>query len=241
MTAELRCVTVHIDTGRWSETVLNAVDLAIPAGQITAVLGGPGSGKSMLARALTGQLPTTAQCSGVVLICGEIAKDQHRPRLPEQVGYVPQDGVTAFDPDETVGAQLHALQDRHHAWSVERACAAAHYPADGLLLLPHHNSGGQIQRAALAAALLAAPGILVADGPTNSLDTGTAYQVWKSLRDYADSGAAVLVISNEVKMMITDGFADRIVMMHEGRVLSAGPTALMLDSDPYLQALFRAS
>ncbi|MBF6236196.1 ATP-binding cassette domain-containing protein [Nocardia otitidiscaviarum] len=241
MAAELRCVTVHIDTGRWRETVLDAVDLAVPAGQITAVLGGPGSGKSMLARVLAGQLPTTARCSGKILIGGELFEDQHRPYLPEHVGYVPQDGVAAFDPEKTVGAQLCALHERHRAWSVERACAAAHYPAEALPLLPRHNSGGQVQRAALAAALLAAPRVLVADGPTNSLDTGTAYQVWKSLRDYADSGAAVAVISNEVKMMITHGFADRLVMMHDGRIRSAGSTAQLLDSDPYLQALLRAS
>ncbi|MFE3194898.1 ATP-binding cassette domain-containing protein [Nocardia sp. NPDC059240] len=241
MNAELRCLTVHVDTGRWSGTVLDAVDLTVPAGRVTAVLGGPGAGKSMIARALAGQLPNTARCSGQVLVGGVVLGDQQCPRSRESVGYVPQDGVTAFEPEGTVGAQLRAQQIQHGAWSVERACAAAQYPAEALGLLPRQNSGGQIQRAALASALLAEPDVLVADGPTDSLDTGTAYQVWKSLRDYADSGAAVLVISNDIKMMITYGFADRMVMMHDGHVLSAGPTSSLLDSDPYVQALFRAS
>ncbi|WP_460727526.1 ATP-binding cassette domain-containing protein [Nocardia heshunensis] len=208
--------------------MLSSVDLVVPAGQITAVLGGPGAGKSMIARALAGELPTTAQCRGKILVDGK------------RVGYVPQDGVTVFAPDKAVGAQLRAWEERHREWSVERACAAAYYPADALALLPHQNSGGQIQRAALAAALLAAPDLLIVDGPTNSLDAGTAYGVWKSLRELADSGVGVLAISNEVRLLITGAFADRMVLMHEGCVLAAGSTTHLLESNPIVQALFRA-
>ncbi|MEU8898716.1 ATP-binding cassette domain-containing protein [Nocardia sp. NPDC048505] len=239
MNAALRNLTVHIDTGRWSETVLTAVDLTVPAGAITAVLGGPGAGKSMIAAALSGRLPATAQCRGQILIGAESVPPY--PGLQSQVvGYVPQEGLSAFDPHETVGAQLRALHARHHAWSIERACAAAYYPLDTQELLPHQHSGGQIQRAALAAALLPAPPILIADGPTNSLDAGTAYAVWKSLRAYADSGAAVLVVSNELRTMITGGFADQLVLLEEGRVLATGPAMELLDSNPLVQALWRA-
>ncbi|MFD8099345.1 ABC transporter ATP-binding protein [Nocardia fluminea] len=171
MTAELCCLTVRVDTTRWSETVLTEVDLVVPAGQITAVLGGPG------------RLPATAQSRGQVLIDGEVAD-----------------------------------------------------------LLPHQHSGGQIQRAALAAALLPAPRVLIADGPTNSLDMGTAYGVWRSLRDYADSGAAVLVVSNEVRMLTHGGVADRMVILHEGRVLAAGTTAeLGKSTDTFVRTLLRSA
>lgn len=64
MGAEMQGVTVHIDTGRWSETVVDSVDLVVPDGQITALLGGPGSGKSMAIAALTGTLPTSATLTG---------------------------------------------------------------------------------------------------------------------------------------------------------------------------------
>ncbi|MEU1982706.1 ATP-binding cassette domain-containing protein [Nocardia sp. NPDC019395] len=242
MTAELRSLTVRIDTGRWSETVLDAVDLIVPRGRITAVLGGPGAGKTMAASALTGQLPAAAQVQGQVLINDEVVHDQQWPRLRGHiVGYVPQEGVTAFDSAETVGAQLRKLERHHRAWSVERACAAAHYPEYALDLLPQQNSGGQIQRAALAAALLPAPPVLIADGPAASLDMETAYHVWKSLREYADSGAAVLTISNDVRMLTTGGFADRMVIMHEGRILAAGSTAELSDSpDPYVRAIIES-
>ncbi|GAB2723344.1 ATP-binding cassette domain-containing protein [Nocardia thraciensis] len=239
MTAELRSLTVHIDTGRWSETVLDAVDLVVCPRQITALLGAPGAGKTMIASALTGTLPATARTRGDVLIEDEVVRDRQWPTLRGGiVGYVPQDGMTAFAPDTTVGAQLQTLALRHRAWSVERACAAVYYPADAADLLPGQNSAGQIQRAALAAALLPAPPILIADGPTNSLDAGTAYAVWKSLRAYADSGAAVLVVCNEVRMLTTGGFADRMVIVHEGRVRAAGSIAqLARSTDPYVRAL----
>ncbi|RDI42925.1 ATP-binding cassette domain-containing protein [Nocardia mexicana] len=239
MTAELRALTVHIDTGRWSGTVLEAVDLVVRPGRITAVLGAPGAGKSMIASALTGQLPAAAKHRGQVRINDEVVHDRQWQTLRGRVvGYVPQDGVTAFGSEETVGAQLRALARHHRAWSVERACAAAYYPADAADLLPSQNSAGQIQRAALAAALLPAPPILIADGPTNSLDAGTACAVWKSLRDYADSGAAVLVVSNEVRMLAAGGFADRMVIVDEGRVRAAGSTAqLARSTDPYVRAL----
>lgn len=227
MAAELRSLTVRVETSRWSETVLIDVDLSVPAGQITALLGGPGAGKTMIAYALTGHLPDTAQSTGDVLIDGT-------------VGYIPQDGIDAFLPDRTVGDQLRTLEQRHGAWTVARACAAAYYPADALKLVPRHNSAGQIQRAAVAAALLATPDVLIADGPTASLDQGTAYGVWKSLREYADNGGALLVVTGDVELLAATGHADRLVVIGEGKVLAAGTAVeLSKSTDQQVQIYIR--
>ncbi|RZS29654.1 peptide/nickel transport system ATP-binding protein [Herbihabitans rhizosphaerae] len=225
--AELSDLTVHIDTGRWSETVLDAVNLAVPEGEITALLGESGCGKSMVAAALTGLLPASARSTG-------------RVRIEGTIGFVPQSGVTAFIADETVGAQLRELHRLHWAWSVEDACAAAWYPNDVLDLYPGHHSTGQIQRAALAAALIPAPNLLVVDEPTASLDRGTAYQVWINLRKYADTGAAVLAITHDAPLLIDTGVADRMVFMRDGRVTVAGPPVEMRTLvDPYVQGFFQ--
>lgn len=227
VTAALRSLTVDIDTPRWRDTVLTEVDLTVPAGQITAVLGGPGDGKTMVAYALTGRLPESARATGEVLIDGS-------------VGYIPQDGVDAFVPDRTGGAQLRELEQRRGSWTVEQACTAAYYPGDAANLLPAHNSAGQIQRAAVAAALLTAPDILVADGPTASLDQGTAFGVWKSLREYADSGAALLVITHDVALLAATGYAERLVVMWKGRILATGtPAELSTSEDPRVSMYFR--
>ncbi|WP_043654831.1 ATP-binding cassette domain-containing protein [Nocardia thailandica] len=243
MNAELRGLTVRVDTGRWSGVLLSGVDLVVPAGQVTAVLGGPGAGKSMLAAALAGRLPAAAEVCGQVRVNGEVVEGRRWPRLwGSVVGFVPQDGVTAFEPGDTVGAQLRRVERRHRAWTVERACAAASYPGYARDLLPAQHSGGQIQRAALAAALLPAPLILIADGPTNSLDPWTAHEVWTALRDYADAGAAVLVVSNEIRMLVTEGFADRLVIVHAGAVIAAGtPGELAESTQPMVRLLLGAA
>ncbi|WP_328590898.1 ATP-binding cassette domain-containing protein [Saccharopolyspora terrae] len=110
-----------------------------------------------------------------------------------------------------VGAQLRRLHDLRGARSVEQACAAASYPADVQHLLPGQHSSGQVQRAALAAALLSAPRLLVVDEPTASLDTATAHAVWGSLRRYADTGAAVLAITHDVSDLVDLGVVDRML------------------------------
>ncbi|UGT58230.1 ATP-binding cassette domain-containing protein [Nocardia asteroides] len=229
MAAELRSLTVDIDTGRWRDTVLTNVDLRVPDGQITALLGGPGDGKTMIAYALTGRLPASARATGEVLVDGS-------------VGYIPQDGVDAFDPHRPVGEQLRSIAAPARAMPVDRACAAAYYPREVMDLLPKQHSAGQIQRAAVAAALRAAPDVLIADSPTASLDQGTAQAVWQSLRAYADTGAAVLVITHDLPLLTTTGHADTLAIMTRGRIRATGPLpALMATEDPLIRRYFQAS
>ncbi|GGU98350.1 hypothetical protein GCM10010182_13690 [Actinomadura cremea] len=234
--AELRDLTVHIDTGRWAETVLDSIDLVVPEGRVTALLGESGCGKSMVAAALTGTLPASARSTGQVRVNGAPVADRRdwlrlRGRT---VGFVPQDGVTAFDPYDTVGTQLRELERRHGQWSIDRACAAARYPTELFDLYPKQHSAGQIQRAALAAALLPAPGVLIADEASASLDTENAYAVWTTLYRYAAAGAAVLMITHDVPMLTATRITDRVVLMRGGRVVMAGDTAeLAAHTDQY--------
>ncbi|WP_255205605.1 ATP-binding cassette domain-containing protein [Actinomadura sp. BRA 177] len=235
-------MTVHIDTGRWNETVLNGMDLVVPEGKITALLGESGCGKSMVAAALTGLLPESARCAGQILINGDPVdgRPQWRRLRGRTVGFVPQEGVTAFNPSETVGAQLRELERRHRQWSLDRACTAARYPAELLDLLPDQHSGGQIQRAALAAALLPSPAVLIADEPAGSLDIETAYAVWTTLRRYADAGAAILVITHDVAMLTATKVAERMVLMRDGTVTAMGGTAELVGlADPYVRGFFQ--
>ncbi|MFE0023408.1 ATP-binding cassette domain-containing protein [Amycolatopsis sp. NPDC059021] len=235
-------LTVQVDTGRWSETILDSVDLVVPAGRITALLGESGCGKSMVAAALTGLLPAVARSTGDVRINGTAVRDQRQWRhlRAGTVGLVPQFGVTAFAAEETVGAQLFERQRRHRGRSVEEACAAALYPTEVLDLYPHQHSSGQIQRAALAAALLPGPDLLVVDEPSASLDPDTAYEVWTNLRAYADTGAAVLTITHDAPLLSETGVADQMVFLRAGRTTATGsPTEMRALADPYVQGFFR--
>ncbi|MDI2029882.1 ATP-binding cassette domain-containing protein [Saccharopolyspora sp. TS4A08] len=217
------------------------MSFAVPEGRVTALLGESGCGKSMLAAALTGSLPASAQRTGVVLLDGEPVVDQREWRRlrGKTIGFLPQEGVTAFDPGTDVGSQLRALRERHGGWSVEKACAAAQYPAEALSLLPEQHSSGQIQRAALAAAILPIPKLLVVDEPTASLDTATAYAVWESLRTCADAGTAVLAITHDVPKLLDLAIVDHMLFLRDGDLVAAGsPGSLRTLPDLYVQGFF---
>lgn len=82
--------------------------------------------------------------------------------------------------------------------------------------------------------------VLVADEPTASLDTFTACEVWRTLREYADSGAAVLAITQEVPFLDTIRVADRMVFLRDGHVVAEGaPAEIRGAGDPYLRGFFR--
>ncbi|UPK75004.1 ATP-binding cassette domain-containing protein [Nocardioidaceae bacterium SCSIO 66511] len=224
MGAELLDLTVHIDTGRWSETVVDSVDVVVPDGQLTALLGGPGSGKSIVVAALSGLLPASATVSGQARVNGSAIETESKWQelRSATLGCVPQEAVTAFDPADTIGEQLRGLERTHGRWSVERACGAARYPAGKLDLYPHQVSAGEAKRAALAAALLTAPAVLLVDEPSAALDFELKYAVWETLREYADAGAAVLAVTNDVAILAATCVADQLVVMDNGRVFSTG-------------------
>lgn len=212
-------LTVWVDTGRWSATVVDGARLDLPGGTVTALLGDSGSGKSMLARALAGTLPATAEASGTLDV--------------PSVAYVPQSGADAFTSSHTVGEQLREIAERHGT-DLHAACDRALYPADRLDLFVEQHSGGEIDRAALAAGFLAAPQLLIVDEPTSSVDDGLAEVMWSALGAYPREivfGAAVLVITSDIGLMNYSGIVDRIVILRDGRVIADDEATAVLGSD----------
>lgn len=215
-------VTIHVDTGRWCEDVVVDASVELPVGTVTALIGESGCGKSMLARAVNGSLPETAE-----VVAGRIEKPS--------VGYVPQDGREAFDAHRPVGDQLASLGDQSQ---VAEASAAARYPSRSGDLRPDQHSGGQIQRAALTAALLKRPRLLIIDEPSASLDTETAIRVWETIKSYPTRvpGAAVLVVTHDVRMMVSLRVADWLIIMRAGRIFRSGRAEAVLgDADTYVR------
>lgn len=227
--ARVEGLTVRVDTGRWSATVVDGARLNLAGGSVTALLGDSGSGKSMLARALAGTLPATAEASGTLDV--------------PSVAYVPQSGADAFSSSHTLGEQLREIAHRHGT-DVAAACDRALYPADRLDLYVEQHSGGEIDRAALAAGFLAAPELLIVDEPSSSVDDGLAEVMWSALGAYPREmvpGAAVLVITSDIGLMSHSGIVDRVVMLRDGRVIADGEAAAVLGSDdPYISRFFGA-
>lgn len=227
--ARVEDLAIRVDTGRWSATVVDAVRLHLEGGTVTALLGDSGSGKTMLARSLAGTLPATAEATG----------DLDVP----SVAYVPQSGADAFSSAHTVGEQLREIAERCGT-DLAAACDRALYPADRLDLYVEQHSGGEIDRAALAAGFLRAPQLLIVDEPSSSVDDGLAEVMWSALGAYPREivpGGAVLVITSDIGLMGGSGIVDRIVMLRDGRVIADAEAAAVLGSDdPYISRFLGA-
>ncbi|MBB3036679.1 ATP-binding cassette domain-containing protein [Hoyosella altamirensis] len=220
--------TVHATTG---------VSLDVPSGSITVLAGESGCGKSIVASAVMRMLPRNAVVTGKVMvrIGGEAVNvltgaSAHRGR---HTALVPQSSSTHFTPVRTIRSQLDetiaALQSPH---CTEDLAQRVGLPTESLDSYPHELSGGLVQRAAIAAALAGDPAVIVADEPTASLDRRRTDQVLDLLRECADAGAAVLLITHDLGALLRKDVADTLAIMYASRIVETGPARDVL-VDPW--------
>ena len=201
--------------------------VSLRAGQIVALVGSSGSGKTMTARALLGLVPLRP---GVVggRICFEVdgttytprAEADFRPLRGSVVGMLWQDARGALDPLRTVGAQLReaATLARTEADVLGGLTRVGFTDPDHVAACyPHTLSGGMAQRAAIAVALARKSRFLLADEPTTGLDPAVQREVLAQLRSAATAGTGILFITHDLRLL--PGFADTIVVMDEGRTV----------------------
>lgn len=225
--------------------VLDGVDLDVPAGRVTALIGESGCGKSLVAAALSGLLPSGSRVSGRILLGSNVIRhgdeEVWRRLRGSYIGVVPQSAATSFTPVRTIGAQLGEVCARLAAdRTPAQLCAAVALPADALRRYPHELSGGMAQRAAIAAAMAGRPDLVLADEPTSALDPENAAVVWRLLGAAAADGAAVLVITHDMPSLLRAEVCDGIAVMAKGAVRQQVPLAdALAGADPYTRALLR--
>ena len=257
--AQLRALTVDISLrganrgSRRSPVVrtLDGVDLTVPPGRLTALIGESGCGKSLVAAALCGLLPPGSRVTGRLVVAGTELTDADERRWRDlrgrHIGLVPQSAATSFTPVRTLDSQLAELcrrlgSDRTPA----ELYATVGLPAWAGSRYPHELSGGMAQRAAIAAALIARPGLLIADEPTSALDPQNADLVWRLLAEHAAAGAGVLVITHDLPSLLRAGqngaVCDEIAVMRAGTVITQAPAAdLIAGTDEYVSRFFTAA
>ena len=218
--AHLRATDLMLHRG--GRPVLTAGDLHLDRGEMIAVQGISGSGKTSLARALAGLAPPTSGSLGL----GDQELDwdaatRARKRQPF-IAYVGQDARAALNPHETVGRTLHRA-----AVAATRAGRETHIeptellkylalPEDLTERTPDELSGGQRHRVALARALAAAPHVLIADETLAALDQATTEQVLEALRNWREThGIPMLLITHSDRVAAS---ADRVLTISGGRL-----------------------
>ncbi|MFI9011499.1 ABC transporter ATP-binding protein [Actinosynnema sp. NPDC053489] len=210
-------------------TVLHGVDLEV--GERLAVVGRSGSGKTTLGRCLAG---LHRQATGEVLLHGRpLARSlRRRPRAAlAAVQYVFQDARGSFDEHRPVldqvartAVRLRGVRPAEARAEALAALARVGLDGDTASRPPRGLSGGELQRAALVRALLAEPEVLVCDEITSGLDAVTRAGLLDLL---AGVPCALVLISHDLDVVAR--LADRVVVLHEGRVVLRGPVATTLD------------
>ena len=204
--AQLRGVTKYYGKQR----VLDRISLDVRAGEVTALLGPNGAGKTTCVGIITGRL---AAASGDALLFG---LDPKRPAARARMGVVLQ---SAGLPDMLSVGELVALQSGYYRRPREIDETLVLAGLDGLEdRRAGKLSGGQQRRLHYALAICGRPDLLVLDEPTTGLDHEARRRLWKTVREEADSGTAVLLTTHYLEE--ADALADRIVVIDEGRVVA---------------------
>lgn len=231
---------------------LRHASLEARAGEAVGIVGESGCGKSTLASALITLLAANARVvSGSVKLKGRdvlsLPEDEKRRLRGRQIAMIFQDPMTSFNPVLTLGEQLVDFQGQREriSRSEKRQQAAAMLkrvgisdPGRCLDRYVHELSGGMRQRAAIAAALLMTPDVLVADEPTTALDVTMEAQIIHLLRELRrDYNGAIVIITHHLGLV--GELCDRVYVMYAGEVVEEGSTDEVYHDPrhPYTQAL----
>ena len=251
----VRRLRVSFRTEHGQVDAVRHVDLDVPRGELVALLGESGSGKSVTARAVMGLAGPGATVAADEITLGgadllTASPRQLRELRGTRMSLVLQDALSALNPVLTIGDQLGELFRVHDRASRTAARAKATellamvgIPAPSRRVddYPHQFSGGMRQRILIAMAIALEPELLIADEPTTALDVTVQAQILDllgDLRTQLDMG--VLLITHD--LAVVSEVADRLAVMYAGRVIEAGDADSVLSrpSHPYTEALLRS-
>ena len=250
----VRDLAVDYGEGQRATRALEGIEFEVARGESLAIAGESGSGKSTLALALLGLLPPSAKVrSGALRYLGRdllaAGPDAWSELRGVQLGFVPQDGLAAFDPLLPIGAQIEqilVLRGSARARARSRTLellgeVGLEQAADLAREIPERLSGGQRQRASIAAAIAQDPRLLVADEPTSALDPVHA----RALIDLLDGlrkirGLTLVWVSHDLHAIAAR--ADRVLVLYAGKCVESGRAREVLGAPrhPYTRLLVRS-
>lgn len=252
---DIRDLAVTFTRGVRPVNAVNGVDLRIERGEVVALIGESGSGKSVTLRSLMRLHPPQAtRINGHIMVDDTDVMALDRRALADyrgaRVAMIFQEPLTALDPVYTLGDQIVEAIRRHESISSADARKRAlelfervriPSPERRLAAYPHEMSGGMRQRAMIALALACRPKLLLADEPTTALDATVQIQVLLLLRELQrELGLAVIFVTHDLGAAVE--VADRIAVMYGGRIVEEGSTrdVIRAPAHPYTLALLRS-
>jgi peptide/nickel transport system ATP-binding protein len=233
---------------------VDGVSFDLEAGEVLAIVGESGCGKTVTALSIVGLLPSSATVRGHVLLDGQDLIGMPAARLRgirgKQVGFVFQEPMTSLNPVLTVGRQVCEVLRRHEGMSRQAARRRAVELFDLVDLpeaerrldeYPHQLSGGLRQRVMIAMAVACGPRVLIADEPTTALDVTIQAGILDLLRDLRSRlGTAIMLITHDLGVVADT--ADRVLVMYAGRKVeeASADDLFAAPQHPYTEGLLGA-
>jgi peptide/nickel transport system ATP-binding protein len=249
-------VVVPGPEGRGEVPIVKDVSFTVGRGEVVALIGESGSGKTTIALALMGYARSGCRIAGGRVRLGgtevlSLPASGLRDLRGRRVSYVAQSAAAAFNPSRTIMAQVVESALIHGTASRAEAEARAVELFRALALpepetvghrYPHQVSGGQLQRLMAAMALIAGPELVVLDEPTTALDVTTQIEVLRAFKDVVrQRGATAVYVTHDLAVVAQ--MADRIIVLRDGAIQETGPTERILaaPAHPYTRSLIAAA
>ena len=230
---------------RIDSKAINNLDIDLYKGEILAVVGSSGSGKSLLAHSILGILPSNANLKGDIYYKDEILDEKRKEKLRgKEIVFIPQ-SVNYLDPLMEVGKQVKiSIKDKKKSNNIlERVFRKYNLDKKVEKYYPFQLSGGMARKVLLSSALVSNAEVIIADEPTPGLDEKSLNEALKDFRDLADNGCAVLIITHDISAALK--IADRVAIFYGGTTLEVAKADDFKNNGenlrhPYTKALFNA-
>lgn len=219
--------------------IVEDVSLGIRSGEWLALVGQSGSGKSLLSQSIGRLLPPNLRMEGRITLQDKelttLSAAQMRQVRGRELAYAFQDYQGSFTPFRTIGQHFDEYQQVHGERSARTRKMQGIQALESVGLdeslysrYPFQLSGGQLQRASIALALLLSPAVLIADEVTTALDSVSVHRILELLREkQRQTGCAILFITHDWRHVRR--YADRLAVMKEGRIVETGSKHKVLD------------
>lgn len=222
---------------------IRELDVTIHEGEMVAVVGSSGSGKSLLAHGILGILPYNATLGGEIYYDGELLTEERKKALRgNEIVLVPQ-SIAYLDPLMKIGAQIRkGKKDPASKEKLDQIFEGYHLKQEVQEMYPFELSGGMNRRVLVSTAMMGNPRLVIADEPTPGLHMDMVRRVMSHFRELADQGAGVLLITHDLEQALE--VADRVVVFYAGTTVEdAAVSDFKKEEDlrhPYSKALWRA-
>ena len=223
--------------------VIRDLNVTVHEGEMVAVVGSSGSGKSLLAHGILGILPYNGALGGTILYEGEELTQKRKEELRgNEIVLVPQ-SVAFLDPLMKIGPQIRkGKKDSASREKLNRIFEGYHLKQEVQELYPFELSGGMNRRVLVSTAMMGNPRLVIADEPTPGLHMDMVRRVMSHFRELADQGAGVLLITHDLEQALE--VADRVVVFYAGTTVEDASVLDFASEEtlrhPYSKALFRA-